>query len=70
MTSDVSYEEITGWIDHAIAEKEWLILELHRQDVNGGLYSNDPVLLQQIVDYVIAQNIKTVTLGEGIKMLK
>ncbi len=69
VTSDVTFETIQGWIDHARTEKEWVVLELHRQDVNGGLYSNDPALLQKIVDYVVAQNIKTVTLGEGIKML-
>ncbi len=69
VTSDVTYAQIKGWIDEAVAKKQWLILELHQQNSNGGTYSNDPALLQQVVNYITSKSIKTVTLGEGIQML-
>ena len=69
LTSDVTYATVKGWIDTAVANKQWVILEMHRQDKNGGEYSNDPALLKQIIDYIKANNVKTVTLGEGIGLL-
>lgn len=70
ITSDITWLTIKTWIDTAITKKQWVVLEMHQQDKNGGQYSNDPALLQTIVDYVKQQNIKTVTLGEGIGMMK
>jgi peptidoglycan/xylan/chitin deacetylase (PgdA/CDA1 family) len=69
VTSGVKWETIKGWIDTAVKNKQWLILELHSQDKAGGEYSNDPALLQMIVDYVKAGGIKTVTLREGIGLM-
>jgi peptidoglycan/xylan/chitin deacetylase (PgdA/CDA1 family) len=69
VTSGVSFATVRGWIDYAVANKLWLILELHQQNVNGGEYSNNPALLEQIASYVDNQNIKTITLGEGLGLL-
>jgi peptidoglycan/xylan/chitin deacetylase (PgdA/CDA1 family) len=69
VTSDVKWETIKQWIDTAVDNKQWVILEMHKQDKNGGEYSNDPALLQTIVDYVGQKKIKTVTLGQGIQLL-
>jgi peptidoglycan/xylan/chitin deacetylase (PgdA/CDA1 family) len=70
ITSDVKWETIKGWIDTAIKNKQWLILEMHSQDKTGEQYSNDPALLQKIVDYILAGKVKTVTLGEGLGLMQ
>ncbi|NTW14231.1 MAG: polysaccharide deacetylase family protein [Candidatus Moranbacteria bacterium] len=70
ITSDVTFDTVKTWIDMAIANKQWLVLEMHQQSATGGTYSNDPALLQSIVDYVKQQNMKTVTLGQGTAMLQ
>ncbi|MDD5083658.1 MAG: polysaccharide deacetylase family protein [Candidatus Moranbacteria bacterium] len=70
ITSDVTWPTIKGWIDNAVAKKQWVIFEMHRQDVNGGEFSNDPALLKTMVDYIKAQNVKTVTLSQGIGMMQ
>lgn len=69
ITSNVSFETVRGWIDTALAKKQWVILEMHRQEKGGSEYSNDPALLKEIVEYIKQNKVKTVTLGEGIKML-
>jgi peptidoglycan/xylan/chitin deacetylase (PgdA/CDA1 family) len=70
ITAGVPFSTVRGWIDTAVANKQWVILEMHRQVANGTEYSNDPALLQAVVNYVKANNIKTVTLGEGIQLLR
>ncbi|NTV54899.1 MAG: polysaccharide deacetylase family protein [Candidatus Moranbacteria bacterium] len=70
VTSDVTFDQIKGWIDSAISNKQWLVLELHQQQAGAGEYSNDPALLQQVADYVTSQRVKTVTLGQGVAMMK
>jgi len=73
VNNDVSIDTIKGWIDKAVADKTWLILTLHEQrklpDIPDNLYSNDPAILQQAVDYVKLKNMKTVTFGQGVAML-
>ncbi len=69
ITSNVSFDTVKGWIDTAVKNKQWVILEMHRQDKNGGEYSNDPELLKKIIAYVKTNNVKTVTLGEGVALL-
>lgn len=64
---DVTLNDVKGYIDHAIANNKWLILELHHQeDVTTNQYSNTPQLLQGIVDYIKEKKIQAVTLSEGM----
>jgi len=71
VNNDVQIGTVTGWIDTAIAEKWWLILIFHRQEKSpNNPYGNDPAVLRQIVDYVKAKGVKTVTLGQGISILR
>ncbi len=70
VTSDVTFATIKWYIDTAIADKKWLILELHDQWDNLWFYSNTTTLLQQVVDYVKSKNMKSVTLGEWITKLR
>ncbi len=69
LTSDVTFATVKSWIDTAVANKQWVILEMHQQVKNGGQYSNNPALLKRIIDYIKANNVKTVTLGEGVALL-
>jgi peptidoglycan/xylan/chitin deacetylase (PgdA/CDA1 family) len=68
--STTTWATIKAWIDTAIADKKWIILEMHAQGTNLWQYANDPALLQTIVNYVKAQGIKTVTLGQWIWLMK
>ncbi len=70
ITSDITFETVKGWIDTTAESGQWLVLEMHQQTTDPGVqYGNDPELLRQIVEYVVARNMKTVTLGEGIATL-
>lgn len=56
-------------IDQAIADKRWLIFELHGVDNNADDYTITPTLMQNIINYIKSSGIKAVTLEEGIKLL-
>ncbi len=71
VNSNTSFNTIKEWIDKAVAEKWWVVLTFHRQEKStDNIFSNDPILLQQIVDYVKLKKVKTVTFGQGVAMLK
>ena len=62
--------QIQTWIDQAIAQKKWLILELHDVVANNpDQYSNSPAVLQSTVNYLKQQNAKVVTLAQGAQLL-
>jgi peptidoglycan/xylan/chitin deacetylase (PgdA/CDA1 family) len=65
----VTPAQIQSYIDQAVANKTWLILELHQQDYSGDQYSNTPETLQAIVDYIKQKNVKTVTVSEGMALM-
>ncbi len=54
------------WIDQAVANKQWLVMEFHEQRADGDQYSNNPAILQGIVNYIKQKSVKTVTMREGI----
>jgi peptidoglycan/xylan/chitin deacetylase (PgdA/CDA1 family) len=65
--SDVTLDMVKSYIDTAIQNNKWLILELHHQeDVSTNQYSNTPQLLQGIVDYIREKQIEAVTLKDGL----
>ncbi|MCA9364390.1 MAG: polysaccharide deacetylase family protein, partial [Candidatus Moranbacteria bacterium] len=68
--SGVTVSDAKQWIDEAIASKQWLIIELHEQEVGGGQYSNNPAVLQGIVDYLLSTGVQTVTVKEGIGLME
>lgn len=61
--------DVKGWIDTAIANKEWLILRFHRIDTSGVQYSTTPNTFNQIIDYLVQSNVPVVTMTEGIRDL-
>jgi peptidoglycan/xylan/chitin deacetylase (PgdA/CDA1 family) len=67
--SNTNISTVKSLIDSAIQDKTWLILLFHRTENNGGQYSITPYNLQQIVDYLIANNVLVVTNAQGIQIL-
>lgn len=61
--------QVQAWIEQAKANKTWLILELHQQE-GGGQYSNTPEMLQAIINNIQTSQIKTVTLSEGLVLMR
>jgi peptidoglycan/xylan/chitin deacetylase (PgdA/CDA1 family) len=64
--STTTIGNIRGWIDYAVANRKWLILELHDIDNTGMQYSATPTVLQQTVDYIRSSGIQVVTTAEGL----
>jgi peptidoglycan/xylan/chitin deacetylase (PgdA/CDA1 family) len=58
-----------GYIDTALAQKSWLIFEIHEQSATAGQYANDPAVLQAIIDYLKANNVKVVSLKDGLALM-
>ena len=59
-----TFEEIQHAITRAQTRGEWLILTFHRIDDDGSPISTSSKLLQQIVDYVIQNQITVTTVAE------
>jgi peptidoglycan/xylan/chitin deacetylase (PgdA/CDA1 family) len=67
---NTTVDQVKAYIDQAVAQKKWLILEMHNQSATGDdQYHNDPAVLQGIVDYVKQHNVKTVTISQGLQIL-
>ncbi|MBP9710748.1 MAG: polysaccharide deacetylase family protein [Candidatus Pacebacteria bacterium] len=59
-----------AWIDQAIADKRWVIFELHDVVASGGNeYAITTALFQNIVTYIKQSGIKAVTLQEGLQYM-
>jgi peptidoglycan/xylan/chitin deacetylase (PgdA/CDA1 family) len=56
-------------IDQAIADKRWLVFELHGVANAGDDYTITPTLMQNIINYIKSSGIKAVTLEQGMKLL-
>ena len=67
---DVTVDQVKGWIDQAVRDKTWLILEIHDIKENGDQYSATPETFQAIVDYLVQQKVTVVTLGQGLDILQ
>lgn len=68
--SNTTPAQVQTWIDQAKANKTWLILELHQQDYSNDQYSNTPETMQAIINIIKASNIKTVTMNEGLTLMR
>lgn len=65
----VTFADVKKQIDDALAHGLWLILLFHRIEEDDEYYYNvRPELLQQIVDYLVAKNVRIVTTYQGLKM--
>ncbi len=69
--NDVSVGQIKEWIDTAISDDTWLIMEFHRQeaDCTDNVYCNTIETFAAIADYLVEQDVRVVTLAEGIAIM-
>lgn len=67
--ADTSAAQVEQWIQEAANSKTWLILVYHQVENNGGQYSTTPQNLESVASYISQNNVKTVTIGEGLNML-
>lgn len=70
VTSDVTVGQVAGWIDQAIRDSAWLILEFHNTLAEGGFYNHTTETLQGIVDYVVERQVKALTQAEGVRVIR
>lgn len=68
--SDTTIDQVQSWITQAKNDRTWLILELHQQSTNGGQYSNSPAMLQAILQRIQAAGLRSVTMREGLTLLR
>jgi peptidoglycan/xylan/chitin deacetylase (PgdA/CDA1 family) len=67
---DTQTSTIEEWIDQAVAQKRWVIFELHDVLPHGGdEYSITSEKLERVVNYIRHSGIKVVTLREGLTNL-
>jgi peptidoglycan/xylan/chitin deacetylase (PgdA/CDA1 family) len=67
--ASTTLDQIKSWVDAAVSDKTWLILVFHDIDNSGDEYSATPTFLQQIVDYLVAQNVPVKTNEEGVSLM-
>ncbi len=70
-TASTSLELMKSWVNSAIKQNEWLIVELHTIDTSGDPYSITPDALSELAAYIRNQvdagKISAVTVREGVK---
>lgn len=60
-----------AWIDQAVADKRWVVFELHDVLASGGDdYAISTSLFQQIVTYIKSSGIQVVTLDQGRALMQ
>jgi hypothetical protein len=68
--SSTSVETMKGWVDQAIADRQWLILLMHTVGDAGSEYSITPAHLSELAGYIQAQvdagHVSAVTVRDGV----
>lgn len=67
--SPSTFAQIQQAINQAIAAKEWLILVFHQINTSGQAYTQSPAVINQVVDYLVQQNIPVVTVTQGMQSM-
>lgn len=62
-------DQVKAWVDTARANKTWLILTFHQVDTSGSTYGTTPGMLQNIVDYLNANNVPVKTVTQGVALM-
>jgi len=70
ITASTSVAQMESFIDQAVTNKEWLILDFHRIDEDGNRISATHEFVQAIVDYVKQKGVPVVTVGEGLGLMQ
>ncbi len=61
--------QIEQWIDEAVADKAWLIIEFHQVDTSGDTYSITPANFNPVIDYLAQKGVSVVTMDQGVQNL-
>lgn len=67
---NTSLATVKDWIDEAKATNTWLVLMFHHIDDSGTQYGTTPAILQGIVDHLNGRQLKSVTVKEGVRLLR
>jgi hypothetical protein len=72
--ADTTLSDIVSWIDQAVADRTWLILDFHQilpADVSNpeSIYATTPETLAGIVDYLKTKNVPVHTVRDGIALM-
>ncbi len=68
---DTTLSDVEEWIQTAKQDKTWLILMFHQiDDISHHSLGMSPELLGDVVDYVVADGINTVTVSEGVGLME
>ncbi|MHB8660424.1 MAG: polysaccharide deacetylase family protein [Minisyncoccota bacterium] len=70
MIASTTPAQVEQWIDGAVANKQWLIIELHQIDTSGNIYSTTPTVFNQIVDYLVQKKVPVITMDQGVRYLE
>lgn len=70
LRNTTTWQEIKGKIDQAVAQKGWYIMTIHDVGSNQDIYDISPALFEQIVEYLKDNNIKVVTVSQGIQLMQ
>jgi peptidoglycan/xylan/chitin deacetylase (PgdA/CDA1 family) len=62
--------EVIAWIESARSQAKWLILMFHQIDEEGREFSARPQTLSRIADYLRENDVRTLTVREGLKELE
>jgi peptidoglycan/xylan/chitin deacetylase (PgdA/CDA1 family) len=68
--AETTSKDINAWIDESQAKGTWLILVFQRIDEYSNPISVNHEVLQDIVDRLLAQKIRVVTVSQGLSILK
>ncbi len=61
--------EMEQWIDEAVADKAWLIIEFHQVDTSGDTYAITPANFNPVMDYLAQKGVSVVTMDTGVRSL-
>jgi peptidoglycan/xylan/chitin deacetylase (PgdA/CDA1 family) len=64
-----SVDQVKGWIDTAVSQDKWLILEHHEIDSSNRPLSGSTSNFQEVVNYIKRKNIPVVTVSEGVAQI-
>ena len=61
--------QMNAWIDEAVGQKKWLVLEMHQVDHSGLQYSTTPEILQQAVNHLLGSGASVITVHQGLQLM-
>lgn len=64
---DTTLAQVEAWVEDALAKKQWLILAFHQvTDDHNQRYNTKPAVFNDIIDYLVDNNVPVVTIEEGV----